>query len=148
MIKLKNKDLRIVSDFLLNSISAKGKKNIHRMRIVEAINEQRKKYAQEEELLLKDYCKLDEQGELKRNNQGTFDVVDKGKMKELADQREYLQNEVLIIDDKNLITAFKTVEKLVNEYDKELVGEQALAHFILSEAFENKEEKELKGGEN
>lgn len=135
MIKLKNKDLKIIFDFLMG-ISIKGKKSVHRTRIAKVIEEQNKKYADEEIELLKDFCETNERGEFVRLPNGNLDVSD---TEEFKKQQEALVNEYFTIDDKNLETALNTVKELVMEYNKELEGNNALAHFYLVEAFENAE---------
>ncbi|SFM36322.1 hypothetical protein SAMN04487943_11522 [Gracilibacillus orientalis] len=139
MIKLQNKHLKDVADFLQNNVGAKGKKNIHRMRIVKALQEGNNKLAEEEVALLKEYAKTDEQGELVTNEKGGFDVDDK---KGFNEQHKELFDEEYVIDDKNLESAVKTVENLTNDYDKELIGKSAEAHFLLAESIEN-----VEGGE-
>ncbi len=136
MIKLKNKDLKVIYDFLL-SIGVKGRKNAHRTRIVKVIEEQNNKYVEEELTLLKDYCETDEKEEFVRLPNGNLDISDPKKFKE---EQKSLAEEYFTIDDKNLETALKTVEEIINDYNKELEGNDALAHFYLVEAFECKEE--------
>lgn len=136
--KIQHKHLSNIADFLQNQVSAKGKKNIHRMRIVNAIATKNKLVGEEELALLKEYGKTDDDNELVLNEQGGIQMED---AKEFKKQQEALYDEFFVVDDKNLESALKTVEKLVNEYDKELSGKSAEAHFILCEAFENEEEK-------
>ncbi|MEK4966316.1 hypothetical protein MKX29_01195 [Cytobacillus sp. FSL R7-0696] len=137
-LKIQHKHLSNVADFLQNQIGAKGKKNIHRMRIVNALATKNKLVGEEELALLKEYGKTDDDNELVLNEQGGIQMED---AKEFKKQQEALYDEFFVVDDKNLESALKTVEKLVNEYDKELSGKSAEAHFILCEAFENEEEK-------
>ncbi|MBN6890060.1 hypothetical protein ACUXCC_005567 [Cytobacillus horneckiae] len=137
-LKIKCKDLYNVADFLQNHVGAKGKKNIHRMRIVNTLSEKYKKVAEEEFSLLKDFAKTDDNGEPIRTEHGGFDMEDS---KEFKKQQDALYDEYFIIKDENLQSALKSVEKLVNDYDKELTGNAAEAHFILVEAFENQEGK-------
>ena len=139
MIKLQNKDLKNVADFLQNTLTAKGKKNVHRMRIVKAIENKNKEVGEEEYTLLKEYVPIGDNGELKRNDTGGFAIED---TKGFSEQHKALYDEYFVIDDKNLESALKTVEKLVNDYDKELSGKQAEAHFILIEAFEENNTEE------
>ena len=139
MIKLQNRDLKNVADFLQNTVSAKGKKNVHRMRIVKALESKYKEVGEEELTLLKEFAQLDDNEELKRNEAGGLDIEDK---KGFNEAHEALYDEYFVIDDKNLESALKTVEKLVNDYDKELSGKQAEAHFILIEAFEENNTEE------
>ncbi|MEN2468011.1 hypothetical protein [Ornithinibacillus sp. JPR2-1] len=136
MIKIQNKHLGDVADFLLNTITAKGKKNIHRMRIVNALKERNKGVGEEELELLKEYAKKDEDDNVVQNENGRFVMED---AKEFKKQQDALYEEYFVIDDVNLKSALRTVEKLVNDYDKELVGKEAEAHFILVEAFEEVE---------
>lgn len=144
-MKLKNRHLRKATEFLLNEVSAKGKKNIHRMRIVKALQEQHKKYAEEELELVREYAELDEQGDLIPLQSGGFKLKgNKKDFKKLQKEFEKHQNELMdeyfVLDDINLQSSLKTVEKLVNEFDKELIGVSAEAHFYLVEAFEKQEE--------
>ncbi|MBS3681788.1 hypothetical protein KGF86_16460 [Ornithinibacillus massiliensis] len=140
MIKIQNQYLKDVAEFLQNNITTKGKKNIHRMRIVKIIQDRYKEVVEEEVTLLKEYAKTDENGEVIRNKDGGLDIEDK---KGFNEQHKALFDEYFVIDGINLEPALKTVEKLVNEHDKELVGKPAEMHFILSDAFEeNKTEEE------
>lgn len=139
MIKIQNKHLNNVSDFLLNTVSAKGKKNVHRMRIVKTLQEKHKEVSEEELTLLKEYAGEDEEGNIKRNQHGNFDIKD---VKGFNEAHKELFDEYFVIDDKNLESALNTVEKLVNDFDKELSGKDAEAHFILIEAFEEQPEEE------
>lgn len=139
MIKLQNRYLRDVADFLQNTITAKGKKNIHRMRIVKALHERYKEVGEEELTLLKEFAKTDEDGELVRDENGRLDIEDK---KGFNEQHKALFDEYFVIDDKNLESALRTVEKLVNDYDKELQGKEAEMHYVLTEAFEENKEEE------
>ncbi|CEI81314.1 hypothetical protein BN997_01132 [Oceanobacillus oncorhynchi] len=144
-IKLQNKDLRNVADFLKNTLSVKGKKNVHRMRVVKAIADKDKEVREEEVTLLKDYAKLDDEEEIIFLDNGQPIIKEK---KEFNEAHKDLFEEEFVLDDKNLESSLKTVEKLVNDFDKELSGQQAEAHFILAEAFENAEEEETKEEEN
>jgi hypothetical protein len=139
MIKIQYQHLKNVADFLQNTISAKGKKNVHRMRIVKAIADKNKEVGEEEVTLLKEYAHLDDEGELKRTKEGNIDFKD---VKGFNEAHKALFEEYFMLDDKNLESALKTVEKLVNDYDKELIGKPAEAHFILVEAFEESKEED------
>ncbi|AAU85101.1 hypothetical protein BCBBV1cgp54 [Bacillus phage BCASJ1c] len=145
MIKIQYKHLKNTSDFLLNTITAKGKKNIHRMRVVKVLQEKNDKVGEEELELLKEYAKTDENEEFVRLPNGNLDIEDP---KTFKSQQESLYDEYFMIDDKNLVPALNTVEKLVNDFDKELSGKQAEAHFILVEAFENKKEENNENGKD
>lgn len=139
MIKIKYDQLHNTAEFLLNEVSAKGKKNIHRMRVVNAINDQNQKIAEEEASLVKEFAKLNDDGEPIVKDNGSLDIDDK---EGFIKAQEELYDEYFTIDDVNLESALKTVEKLITNFDKELQGNSAVAHAILFEAFEeNKEDK-------
>ncbi|MEK4968619.1 hypothetical protein MKX29_13505 [Cytobacillus sp. FSL R7-0696] len=137
-LKIQHKHLKNVADFLQNDVGAKGKKNLHRMRIVKALGDKSNSVGEEELTLLKEYGKTDDDNELVLNEQGGIEMED---AKEFKKQQKALYDEYFVIKDDNLQSALKTVEKLVNDYGKELTGKAAEAHFILVEAFENEEEK-------
>ncbi|WP_062049224.1 hypothetical protein [Bacillus sp. JCM 19034] len=137
-MKLQYKDLKVAADFL-KKVSLKGKKSVHRMRIIKVLEEQNKKFAEEELELLKSYAELDEQGELVLSEGGGFKIKEDKDKKEFRKQQEELYQEYFVVDEKNLETAVKTVEEVVNDYNKELSDKDAEAHFLLVEAFENME---------
>lgn len=132
MIKIKNKHLKDAADFLVNGITAKGKKNIDRMRVAKAIESRLAELVEEETTLLKEYAKTDEKGD--------FFFVDGGiKMKDMKGyekQSESLREETFTLEGVNLEMPLKTVKKLVNNHDKELIGAHAEMHFMFIEAFE------------
>lgn len=133
MIKIQNKHLRNTAEFLYNTVTAKGKKNVHRMRIVKALEKRNKEVSEERLTLIEEYCGFDDNGEPKRKENGDLDIED---LKGFNKDFDALYDEYFVIDDKNLESALKTVEKLVNNFDKELSGNDAEAHFVLVEAFE------------
>lgn len=132
-MKLKNSNLKMVANFLKDDLKTSGKDNIHRMRLVKAIEAQDEAIGKEELELLKEYAETDEDGELKQTEKGGFKISNPQVFKK---QQEALFNEYYTIDDSNLNTALETVKQLVNDFDGELSGESAEAHFILSEALE------------
>ena len=133
-MKIKNKHLNIVINFLKNEIKATKVDNIHRMRIVKALESQQEKLFSEETQLVKEFAVLDDNGNIKQDDNGSFFVTNRV---EFESQQKRLLNEVFRIEDKNLSDALKTIKRLVNEFEDELSGESAEAHFILSEAMEN-----------
>lgn len=131
---IKNKDLSIVIGFLKEEIKATKVDNIHRMRIVKALESQQEKLISEETQLVKEFAVLDDNGNIKQDNNGSFFVTNRS---EFETQQKQLLNEVFRIEDKNLSEALKTIKRLVNDFEDQLSGESAEAHFILSEAMEN-----------
>ncbi len=133
LIKIQHKYLKDVGEFLLG-ISLKGKESRHRMRIVNVLNEQNQNVAEEEINLLKEYAKLDEDGELIRNADGSFDILD---IKEFKKQQDDLYNEQFVINDTNLDESLQTVGKLVIDYDEELNNKDAFIHDYICQQYEN-----------
>ncbi|MCT1577882.1 hypothetical protein M3E13_13260 [Oceanobacillus kimchii] len=132
LIKIQNKHLKDAAEFLQNTISAKGKENLHRMRVVKSFNEKYESIAEEEITLLKEYANTDTNGELIKNESGGIEISDPYGFNK---QHRELFDEYYILDDKNLESASQTVERLVNDFDKELSGKEAELHFILVESF-------------
>lgn len=131
---IKNKDLSIVIGFLKEEIKATKVDNIHRMRIVKALESQQEKLISEETQLVKEFAVLDDNGNIKQDVNGSFYVTNRA---EFESQQKQLLNEVFRIEDNNLSDALKTIKRLVNDFEDQLSGESAEAHFILSEAIEN-----------
>lgn len=131
---IKNKDLSNVIGFLKEEIKATKVDNIHRMRIVKVLESQQEKLISEETQLVKEFAVLDDNGNIKQDVNGSFFVTNRA---EFETQQKQLLNEVFRIEDNNLSEALKTIKRLVNEFEDELSGESAEAHFILSEAMEN-----------
>lgn len=131
---IKNKDLSIVIGFLKEEIKATKVDNIHRMRIVKALEYQQEKLFSEETQLVKEFAVLDDNGNIKQDDNGSFFVTNRV---EFESQQKRLLNEDFRIEDNNLSDALKTIKRLVNDFEDELSGESAEAHFILSEAIEN-----------
>ncbi|GAA0343751.1 MULTISPECIES: hypothetical protein [Oceanobacillus] len=137
-IKLTYGDIRIINNFLVQSLNPKKEKSIHRMRVVKALEEKQKQVAEESNELMKEFAKLDDEGEVVYLDDGQPAIKDK---RAFNKAQVALLEEDFVLDDKNLQSALNTVKKLVNDYGKELVGEDAIAHFTLVDAFENAEEQ-------
>lgn len=133
---IKNKDLSIVIGFLKEEIKATKVDNIHRMRIVKALESQQEELISEETQLVKEFAVLDDNGNIKQDVNGSFFVTNRA---EFEAQQKQLLNEVFRIEDNNLSDALKTIKRLVNDFEDELSGESAEAHYILIEALENNE---------
>ena len=132
-LKIKNKHLKDVADFLYNKIALNGKKSIDRMRVVQNLNDRNDKYAEEEMEILKQYAELNEEGEPKPFEGNTFKVND---VKEFQKQQKILQEEEYILNDANLNSALTTLKDAVLNYDDELDGRDAFAHYYLYEQFD------------
>lgn len=133
-IKLQYGDIRIVTNFLVDKLNPKKEKSIHRMRVVKALEEKSKQLSEELNELVKEFAKLDDDGEVVYLDDGQPAIKDKRGFNKAQNK---LLEEEFVLDDANLKSALNTVKKLVNDYGKELKGDDAVAHFTLIEAFEN-----------
>lgn len=136
-LTIQNKNLSDVAEFLLNEVSASGKKNIDRMRVFNALDEKNQKIAEEEREILKEYAEIDDEGGFIRDDNDRIKFKDIKGFKKAQDE---LLEEQFVIDDANMQSALKTTKKLAENHDKKLTGESAQAHFILATAFEDCEE--------
>lgn len=138
-MKIKNKDLNSVITFLKDVIKASKMDNVHRMRVVKKLEAQAERLISEETELVKEFVVLDEDGNMKQNEGGGFYVNDKD---EFENQHQLLMEEEFSIEQTNLGDALKTVKGLVENYEDELSGESAEAHYILVEALEEDENED------
>lgn len=136
-LTIQNKNLSDVAEFLLNEVSASGKKNIDRMRVFNAIDEKNQEIAKEEQEMLKEYAEVDEEGGFIRDDNDRIKFKDIKGFKKAQDE---LLEEQFVIDDANMQSALKTTKKLAENPDKKLTGKSAQAHFILDTAFEDCDE--------
>lgn len=132
MLKIQNEYLNDVAIFIRDSLVAKGKRNIDRMRVVKALQARADEVAQEEYELLKEYAIL-EDGEPKMDKDGNFDLSD---IKGFREQQKELFRDYYIIDDKNLEKPLEYIGKLLLNYDGEVAGISAEMHYLLVEAFD------------
>lgn len=135
-MKIKNKDLNSVITFLKDVIKASKMDNVHRMRVVKKLEAQAERLLSEETELVKGFVVLDESGKMKQNEGGGFYVSDKD---EFENQHQLLMEEEFSVENTNLGDALITVKRLVENYEDELSGESAEAHYILVEALEDVE---------
>lgn len=135
-MKIKNKDLNSVITFLKDVIKASKMDSVHRMRVVKKLEAQVERLISEEAELVKEFVVLDEDGKMKQNEGGGFYVNDKD---EFENQHQQLMEEEFSIEHTNLGDALRTIKGLVENYEDELSGESAEAHYILVEALEDVE---------
>ena len=126
ILVLKNYELKAFGEFLYE-LSLKGKDSRMRSRFISLLEEQLHLINNERELLLKDYAKKDENGEV------VFDKDDEGReFVVLEDAFSYnlelskLMQEDFIIEVKNeRIDMIKAIQRIVLEVDKEFSGVEA-----------------------
>lgn len=132
-VKINNNMLNETINFLFG-MSLKGKQSRMRTRFIKIVNDRIESVLEEEGELFKEYCHLDEQGEPKKKDENTLDVIE-GKEKELAKERVDLYNEEYIIDGANNQTMLKTIRTVLDECEVEFSGRDAVFYEYLCEKF-------------
>ena len=85
--------------------------------------------------LLKEYAVLDENGNPKAAEDGSFSLRD-GVLGEYMAERNKLFNEVAEIDGGTYAEHFALMRRILLDYDEELIGENAELYNALCDAFE------------
>lgn len=132
-MKIKNRHLSLIINFLKNEIKATRVDNIHRMRVVKELEKRLEEFSSEEVSLVKDFAVLDDDGNIKQTEGGGFYVRDR---EEFERHQNILLDEEFSISNENLSEALVSVKSLVENHEGELSGESAEAHYILSVAME------------
>lgn len=139
-VKIKNNMLNETIDFFFG-MSLKGKESRMRTRFIKLISSEVERVAEEEREILKEYCVLNDDGELEQNEDGTA-IIKKGKEEVLMDERLELLNEEFIIDDSNSQNMLMTVRKILDECDMDLSERKAVLYDYLCEQFKVDEDLE------
>lgn len=134
-IAIKVSYLPTATEFLYN-LSLKGKQSRHRSRFVKAIQEKWKQVAEEEQDLLKEFAGVDENGEPKKKEDGSFDIKD---VKGFKEQQKELFDELFVIEGGDATGYLKTVKEILFNYDEEVSGKTAEVYDYLCEVFEKSE---------
>lgn len=139
-VKIKNNMLNETIDFFFG-MSLKGKESRMRTRFIKLLSTEVERVAEEENGILKEYCVLNDDGELEQNEDGTA-IIKKGKEEVLMDERLELLNEEFIIDDSNSQNMLMTVRKILDDCDMELSERKAVLYDYLCEQFKVDEDLE------
>lgn len=139
-VKIKNNMLNEAVDFFFG-MTLKGKESRMRTRFIKLISSEVERVAEEEREILKEYCVLNDDGELEQNEDGTA-IIKKGKEEVLMDERLELLNEEFIIDDSNSQNMLMTVRKILDECDMDLSERKAVLYDYLCEQFKVDEDLE------
>lgn len=118
----------------LQGLSLKGKKSIHCTRFANHLTEQLKKVADEELELVKQFAGEDEKGEPIRDENGNFAIKDIKAFKK--EQEDYL-SEYFTVKGGDSHGMLKTMKEVIENYDGEVSGQDAIAFEHLYTAFEN-----------
>lgn len=129
---------------LLSKLSLKGKQSRHRSKMIKDLNAQLQDVAEQEKVLLKDHCRLDEKGEPKKTEDGLhWDVKD---IDAFAADRKDLYEEKFILEGGNAWGYLGTVKEVLLESELEWSGEEAAIYDYLCDEFEKEEAEEEEKG--
>jgi len=128
---------------VLDKLSLKGLKSIHRTRLLEKLKEELQRVAKEENALRKEYSHLDDEGEplVKEDSKGrkVLDLKDEAGFKDAIAE---FYKEKIIIDSGDSQVTLKSVKRSLEESEEEWQGEEAYDFADLYEAFEGNTEDE------
>lgn len=141
-IKFQGDYLVAVNNFLFN-FKAKGRKSIARSKLLKLVEKKIKEFNEDEKMIIKEFAKLDEDGEPIILDGNRYDIDD---LKGYAKAVKELNEEEVIIEGGEYVNNFSHLKEALEDYDLELEGADAVAYEILMDAFENiekpKKEKE------
>jgi hypothetical protein len=123
---------------ILDKLSLKGLKSIHRTRLSKQLTEKLQRVAEEEKQLKKEHCNLDDDGEPIVID-GKLDIKD---MDEFQEVMQEFYSEKVIIDSSDSLVMLKSVKKSLEESEIEWEGEEAYTFESLYSAFEEAEQDE------
>ncbi|MRG87012.1 DUF1617 family protein [Salinibacillus xinjiangensis] len=133
-VKIENGQLAQVSNLLFN-LSLKGKQSRHRTKFIKLLNERVKEVEEQRIELAKEHSKVDEGGEpIINGNQ--FELKD---VEEFQKELKELFDEEMVIEGGDYQGMLKTVQKVLEECDKEFSGQEAFTYDYICEQFENAE---------
>lgn len=125
---------------LLDKLSLKGKQSRHRSKMMKELSVQLKEVAEQEQVMLKEHCHLDEDGEpKKKNHDQEWDVKD---VKEFSKDRNELYDEEFVLEGGNVTGYLKTVKEVLLNCELEWAGAEAEMYDYLCDEFEKDETEE------
>lgn len=138
-VKIENAKLGQAIDLLFN-LSLKGKQSRHRSKFIKMLNDRLTEVAEQEKVLLKEHCHLDEEGNPKTSNDGqNWDVKDVDAF--LNDKKE-LHEEELVIDGGDAHGMLKTIKSILFDCDVAFSGQEAAIYDYLCDQFEGEDDAE------
>lgn len=134
-VKIQNAKLGQAIDLLFN-LALKGKQSRHRTKFINVMNNRLKEVAEQEKVLLKEHCHLDEKGEPKTKDEKYWDLKD---VSAFTKDKNELYEEELVIDGGDAQGYLKTVKKVLEDCDVAFSGQEAMIYDYLCEQFEGDE---------
>lgn len=143
-LTFQNKDIPVLMNFL-GTATLKAAPTRGKHRLINRLEEKRKEYSSDEMELIKSVSVLDENKEVKFNDQGQPIVrkdITKKEFNDYMDSKEELDNEEVVIEFTEYSKKFESLFKALEEYDHEIPAEVSYGYVLLMEAYEENLEGE------
>lgn len=136
-VRIKNMDL-VQAQKMFYNLRLKGRESRHRTRFIKLLDERIQEFSEQEMQLLKEHCHLDEDGNPKKTEDGRYwDVKD---IEAYAKDRRELYNEEFILEGADIQKTLLVVRDILDNFDEEISGEEAMVYDRLCESFKVDEE--------
>jgi hypothetical protein len=139
-IKIENQKLAPAIN-LLYGLSLKGQQSRHRTKFIRLLQDKLKEFGEEEKEVVKEHCNLDDKGEPKTNEDNTKWDIKEGELDAFVKDKEDLYKETRVIDGGDNQVMLKTINKVLEDCDKEFSMQEADTYDHLCDAFEKAEAK-------
>lgn len=138
-MKLKIENIKVGGAIqVLDKMPLKGLKSIHRTRLSEKLQEELQRVAKEETEIIKEYAKLDDEGQPQITKDGRVTFKDEEGLKEFTKHRK----EEVIIDSGDSYVMLKSVKRSLEDCEVEWDGKDAYSFADLYDAIEGNTEDE------
>lgn len=144
-VEIENYIIGETIDFLFDANITNGRESRHRTRFIKRLSKHLEEVNEEQNELLKKYCKLDDQGSPKVSEEGgkTFYVFkDQESSRKYTEDYKELLDEKLIIDDSNSKEMLMSIRNVLDNYNGNLNGRKAIVYEHLCTIFKVDEEIE------
>jgi len=128
----------------LQGITLKGKDSRARTKLVNLLTNQVRELQESEQALIDEYAKTDENGKQEKVENGNV-KIDPNRTKEYLAEHSKLMLEQVEIEGGTYVNHIDDCEKILNDYDGELEGQNAQAYDALLDAFEAAKKLEKEG---
>lgn len=139
-LNVKNNEL-VPMVTLLSKMDLKNAKSRARSKTISVFKNALTGLSDSEKELFKQYCELDESGEPKTNEQGSYIPI-KGKEKELNDAHAELLNEAVVLEGGTYVHNLDLMPDILANLDMTLSGEEAIVYDRLCDEFDHWNDKE------
>ena len=137
-VHIKNTLIQPIIEMMFNW-KLKGRYSRHRSKFIEKLSNQLKVIVADEEVLVKEYSHLDEEGNPKKRIENDTEVWDLKDEQSFLREKNELWNEEFVIDGGNNETMLKTVKELLDNSEEEFSGQEAILYNYLCDQFEQLE---------